>query len=77
MCKHLIHIIFISFQLFKSLNHLGVCQSRNATRKRIDTLCKESDVELQSWKDALVCIPLVYSQNFITAYRQAYMHVFK
>lgn len=38
-----------SEKLFQSFNRLGVCQSRTAIRKAVDTLCAETDV-LQEWK---------------------------
>ena len=40
-------------QLFKCMNHLGVCQSSSTTRTNVDKLVKESGQEIQQWKSAL------------------------
>jgi len=37
-------------QLFKCLNHLGLCQSICATRRHIDVVVGEADSKLKQWR---------------------------
>ena len=38
-----------SEKLFRSFNHLGICQGTAATKRNVDTFCAESDSDLIEW----------------------------
>jgi len=44
------HALTMLSQLFKCLNHLGLCQSICATRRHIDVVVGEADSKLKQWR---------------------------
>ena len=38
-------------QLFKCLNHLGVCQGSSATLRNVDTVVCEGEADLKHWQE--------------------------